>query len=79
MSVHYDGGYFVGVYCPVFLSGEALVTSRFLVYLSAIVTTVIGDEFTFNDLFDPQYKPRHLVSTWMPGIGTHFVDNKHNK
>ena len=33
----------------------------------AVIDVIIGDDFTFDDLFDPQYKPRHFVSTWVTG------------
>ena len=27
----------------------------------------IGDKFTFDDMFSPDYKPRHFTAQWVGG------------
>ena len=37
--------------------------------------TVIGDPFTFEDLFSPDFQPRHFTAQWIGGIWEKNVPN----
>ncbi|KAI0215541.1 Dipeptidyl aminopeptidase-like protein 6 [Lamellibrachia satsuma] len=47
-----------------------LIGLSIILVMPPVIDVIIGENFTFSDVFDPQYKPRHVVSTWMADTNT---------
>ncbi|KAK2174164.1 hypothetical protein NP493_821g01037 [Ridgeia piscesae] len=53
-----------------------LIALSIILVMPPVIDVIIGDDFTFDDLFDPQYKPRHFVSTWVTDTNTFVYQSR---